>query len=277
MLINGFTVFAQILNFLILVALLRWVLYKPILRVMGQRQQQIQERWQGAERLQTEAQQTLADYQRQQQDWEAQRQAQLAAMRSEVEQERQRQMAQLRQEADQQRASWQADLHQAQAALAHQLGQQVMQQTLTMARQAMTDLANADLERQMVAVFCDHLRRLPADQHHTLVQALAPDLPIAIRSSFSLSPDLQQHIINALGSTFGTTPAVEFSTTSDLICGLELRLAGQEVVWSFDTYLATLEQRLATALTGKIPSSQAPPEPPLPDSTLPETPFPQPS
>lgn len=263
MLINGFTVFAQILNFLILVALLRWVLYKPILRVMNQRQQQIQERWQGAEQLQAEARQVLADYQRQQQDWDNQRQAQFAAVGAEVEQERQRQMAQLRQEADQQRGDWQADLHQAQAALVHRLGHQVIQQTTAVARQALMDLASADLERQMVAVFCDHLRCLPAEQHHTLAQALTPDLPVAVRSSFSLSSDLQQQVINALGAAFGVTPAVEFSTTPDLICGLELRLAGQEVVWSFDTYLTTLEQRLATALTEKSTAEKSPIAPAL--------------
>lgn len=263
MLINGFTVFAQVLNFLILVALLRWVLYKPILRVMNQRQQQIQERWQGAEKLQAEARQALADYQRQQQDWDNQRQAQFAAVGAEVEQERQRQMAQLRQEADQQRGDWQADLHQAQAALVHRLGHQVIQQTTAVARQALMDLASADLERQMVAVFCDHLRCLPAEQHHTLAQALTPDLPVAVRSSFSLSSDLQQQVINALGAAFGVTPAVEFSTTPDLICGLELRLAGQEVVWSFDTYLTTLEQRLATALTEKSTAEKSPIAPAL--------------
>ena len=263
MLINGFTVFAQILNFLILVALLRWVLYKPILRVMNQRQQQIQERWQGAEQLQAEARQVLADYQRQQQDWDNQRQAQFAAVGAEVEQERQRQMAQLRQEADQQRGDWQADLHQAQAALVHRLGHQVIQQTTAVARQALMDLASADLERQMVAVFCDHLRCLPAEQHHTLAQALTPDLPVAVRSSFSLSSDLQQQVINALGAAFGVTPAVEFSTTPDLICGLELRLAGQEVVWSFDIYLTTLEQRLATALTEKSTAEKSPIAPAL--------------
>ena len=68
MLINWFTVFAQVLNFLILVALLRWFLYKPILKVMHKRQMQLEDRWQEAERLQAEAQQALITYQQQQQE-----------------------------------------------------------------------------------------------------------------------------------------------------------------------------------------------------------------
>ena len=116
MLINGFTVFAQILNFLILVALLRWVLYKPIFKVLNQRQKGLEERWQEAEQLQTEAQQALLAYQQQQQDLADQRQSLLAAARAEAEQERQRQIIEIRQEAADQRADWRADLHQAQQA-----------------------------------------------------------------------------------------------------------------------------------------------------------------
>ena len=247
MLINGFTIFAQILNFLILVALLRWVLYKPIFKVMNQRQKGLEERWQGAEQLQTEAQQALSDYQQQQQDLAHQRQALLAEVRAEAEQERQRQTIQIRQEAADQRADWQADLHQSQQAFLQSLRQQVMRQTTAIARRALADLANADLERQIVTVFCDHLRHLPPDQHQTLAQSLAE--PMAVRSSFGLSADLQQQVIDTLTTTFGNVPPVEFAIDPDLICGIELRLAGQEVVWSLDTYLTTLEQRLATALT----------------------------
>jgi F-type H+-transporting ATPase subunit b len=246
-LINGFTVFAQILNFLILVALLRWVLYKPIFKVLNQRQKGLEERWQEAEQLQTEAQQALLAYQQQQQDLADQRQSLLAAARAEAEQERQRQIIEIRQEAADQRADWRADLHQAQQAFLINLRQQVMQQTTAMARRALADLANADLERQMVAVFCDHLRHLPANQHQTLAQTLAE--PMAVRSSFGLTTDLQQQVIDTLQATFGQVPPVEFATVPTLICGLELRLAGQEVVWSLDTYLTTLEQHLAAALT----------------------------
>lgn len=250
MLINWFTVFAQILNFLILVALLRWVLYKPILKVMHKRQALIEERWQEAERLQAEAQQALVTYQQQQQDLQHQRAQLLTEAHAAADRERQHQLTQVRQEMNAQRAAWQADLHQEQAAFLRTLRQQVIHQTTAIARQALGDLANADLERQMVGVFCDRLHHLDPAQHQAIAQALTQgDQSILIRSSFELPPDLRQQLIDTLHAQFAIAQPIDFATTPSLLCGIDLKLAGQEIVWSLDTYLHTLDQRLSTALT----------------------------
>jgi F-type H+-transporting ATPase subunit b len=249
-LINWFTVFAQIFNFLILVALLRWFLYKPILKVMHKRQTVLEERWQEVERLQAEAQQALTTYQQQQQDLHQQQATLLATAHVAADQERHHQLAQVRQEIANQRAAWQADLHQEQAAFLRTLRQQVIHQTTEIARQALGDLANANLERQMVGVFCDRLRQLDPAQHWAIAQALAQgDQPILIGSSFDLPPDLRQQVIDELKAQFAIAQPIDFATTPSLLCGIELKLAGQEIVWSLDTYLHTLDQRLSTALT----------------------------
>lgn len=249
MLINWFTVFAQVLNFLILVALLRWFLYRPILKVMQKRQTLIAERWQESERLQAEAQQALATYQHQQQELHQQQAAWLAEARLAADQERQRLLGQVRQAIADQRTAWQAELHQEQNAFLRTLRQNVIHQTYAIARQALKDLANADLEAQLVQAFCDRLRQLEPSQHQAIVQALSQtNQPILIRSSFELPPDQRQQVTDTLHTQFAIAQSIEFITTSDLFCGIEIKLAGQEVVWSFDTYLQTLEQRLSNAL-----------------------------
>lgn len=250
MLINWFTVFAQVLNFLILVALLRGFLYKPILKVMRKRQALLEERWQEAERLQAEAQQTLLTYEQQQQEFQGQQAALLAEARAATEQDRQHQLAQLQQEIGEQRAAWQTDLHREQDAFLRTLRQKVIHQTYAIARQALTDLANADLERQIVQVFCDRLHHLDAPQRQAIAQTLSqPHQPILIHSSYELPSDLRQKVIGELHSQFSISHPVEFVTESNLLCGIEMKLAGQEIVWSLDTYLQTLEQRLSDALT----------------------------
>jgi F-type H+-transporting ATPase subunit b len=256
-LINWFTVFAQVLNFLILVALLRWFLYQPILKVMQKRQTLIEERWQEAERLQAEAQQALATYQQQQQ--QQQQATWLAEARLAADQEWQRLLGQVRQAIADQRTAWQAELHQEQAAFLRTLRQNVIHQTYAIARQALKDLANADLEAQLVQVFCDRIRQLETPQHQAIAQALSQtNQPIPIRSSFELPPDRRQQVTDALRTQFALSQPIEFVTTSDLFCGIEIKLAGQEIVWSFDTYLQTLEQRLSNALAQEETSHHEP-------------------
>jgi F-type H+-transporting ATPase subunit b len=253
-LINWFTVFAQVLNFLILVALLRWFLYKPILTVMQKRQALIQEGWKEAEQLQTEAQQILNRYQQQQQQFQQQQATLLAEAQAAADQERQHQLAQVRREIDDQRVAWQNDLHQAQAAVWQTLRQQVAHQTIAIARQALQDLANADLEQQIFQVFCDRLQQLDEPSRQAITLAMAQtQQPILIRSSFEISPALRQRLMDNLRHHWGADPAmaeqpIEFGLDPELLCGMAIKLAGQDIVWSLDTYLQTLEQRLSSVL-----------------------------
>ncbi len=259
MLINGFTVVAQVLNFLILVALLRWFLYQPILKVMQKRQTLIAEQWQAAERLQAEAQQALATYQHQQQELHQQATTWLAEARSAADQERQRLLAQVHQAIADQRTAWQTELHQEQAAFLRTLRQNVIHQTDAIVRQALKDLANADLEAQLVQVFCDRLRQLDPPQHQAIVQALSQTKqPILVRTSFELPSHWRQQVTDALRTQFAIAQPLEFVTTSDLYCGIEIKLAGQEIVWSLDTYLQLLEQRLSNALMQEETSHHEP-------------------
>jgi F-type H+-transporting ATPase subunit b len=258
-LINWFTVFAQVLNFLILVALLRWFLYQPILKVMQKRQTLIAERWQEAERLQAEAQQALATYQQQQQELQQHQATWQAEARLAADQERQRLLAQERQAIADQRTAWQTDLQQEQEAFLRTLRQNVIHQTYAIARQALKDLANADLEAQLVQVFCDRLHHLDSSQQQAIAQALSQtNQPILIRSSFELHPDRCQQIIEVLRTQFAIPQPIEFVIASDLFCGIEIKLAGQEIVWSLDTYLQTLEQRLSHALAQEETSHHEP-------------------
>ena len=62
MLINWFTVIAQIVNFLILVFLLKYFLYDRIVKAMDEREQRIQLRLKEAEEKKQEADQEARSY-----------------------------------------------------------------------------------------------------------------------------------------------------------------------------------------------------------------------
>ena len=109
MLINWFTVVAQIINFLILVGLLRWFLYQPILQVIEKRKSRLEQEWQAAKTAQTEAEETIDHYQEKQQTLEQQRQDFLSQARGEAEQERQRLLTETRQVVTEQRHTLQQD------------------------------------------------------------------------------------------------------------------------------------------------------------------------
>jgi F-type H+-transporting ATPase subunit b len=249
-LINWFTVIAQIINFLILVALLRWFLYQPILQVIQKRQNRLEQQWQAVATARTAAQQTIDQYQQKQETLAQQRQAFLSQAQVEAEQERQRLFTTARQEIAAQRHTWQENWYQEKAAFLRTLRQQVIHQTLNIARQALANLANAPLEQQIIRVFCDRLTHLDPEKHAAIGQALTQndDLPLQIISHFEIPADLRQQVIDTLQSQWELVPSPQFLADGNLLCGIRLKLAGQEVCWNLDTYLQNLEQRLTDAM-----------------------------
>ena len=250
MLINWFTVVAQIINFLILVGLLRWFLYQPILQVIEKRKSRLEQEWQAAKTAQTEAEETIDHYQEKQQTLEQQRQDFLSQARGEAEQERQRLLTETRQVVTEQRHTWQQDWSQEKKKFLRTLRQQIIQQTVNIARQAVSHLANASLEQQIIRVFCDRLQHLAPDKQAAISQALTEsDQPLQIITHFDLAPDLRKQVIDTLQGQWAIAKPPQFVTDRQLICGIQLKLAGQEICWNLDTYLENLEQRLTDAMS----------------------------
>ena len=244
MLINWFTVIAQIINFLILVFLLQRFLYKPIMQTIKKRQTMIDAKWEDAEIAQEEAQREADTYRQQQQKLQQQEQAMTAQMVHKVEQEHTQLLTKARREVEEMQKKWREALSQEQNDFIRSLRQQIAEQTYVIARQALQDLANADLEQQMIASFCQRLQNIDENQKQIITQSLQDShQPIIIKSSFEISPESRQQITKNLQIQVINDNPLEFQTSPDLICGIQVKLAGFVISWNLDDYLQTLESR----------------------------------
>ena len=106
MLIDWFTVIAQIINFLVLIALLKRFLYDRIIKAMDQREEKIASRLAEAERNRKEAEQEAEAYQKKNRELDEKRQEMLSQAKEEVEVKRKELMKKARDEVDQVQARW---------------------------------------------------------------------------------------------------------------------------------------------------------------------------
>ncbi len=126
------------------------------------------------------------------------------------------------------------------------LRQQLVRQTYSIARRALQDLADADLEQQAIAVFLERLRHLDPAERQALQDS---DRAIAIRSSFEIPPERQAQMIDRLhAQQLGRGREIRFETASHLICGIELYCDRRAIAWSLDDYLQSLETHLNAAV-----------------------------
>jgi len=241
MLIDWFTVGAQVLNFLILVWLLKHFLYKPILNAIDAREKRIAAELADADAKKTEAQKERDDFQNKNKAFDQQRSALLGKAVDEAEAERGRLLDEARNAADSLRAAQATALRNDQKRLGSEITRLAKDEVFGMARKTLADLATVSLEERMGEVFTRRLREMDGKSKGLLGAALkSSSEPAVVRSAFDLGTEQKAAIQNALNETFSAEIRIRFETSPDLISGIELTTNGQKVAWSIADYLASL-------------------------------------
>ena len=252
MLIDWFTVGAQIVNFLILVWLLKHFLYKPILDAIDAREKKIAAELADADTKRTEAEKERADFENKNKTFDQQRSALVAKATDEAKAERERLVDQAKKDADGLRASQMDALRNDQIRLGSEITLLAEKEVFAIARKTLTDLATVSLEERIGEVFTRRLRELDPKSKELLGAALknSPE-PALVRSAFDLPANQRAAIQNALNETFSAVVRIKFEESQDAICGIELSANGQKVAWSISSYLAGLSKKVDDLVDAK--------------------------
>jgi F-type H+-transporting ATPase subunit b len=243
MLIDWFTVGAQVLNFLILVWLLKHFLYQPILNAIDAREKRIAAELADADAKKAEAQKERDDFQNKNKAFDEQRSALLGKAAEEAKAERERLLDEARKAADSLRAAQATALRNDQKRLGGEVTRLAKDEVFGIARKTLADLATVSLEERMGEVFTRRLRGMDGKGKELLGAALkSSSEPAVVRSAFDLGAAQKAAIQNALNETFAAEIRIRFETSPDLISGIELTANGQKVAWSIAEYLVSLEK-----------------------------------
>lgn len=242
MLIDWFTVAAQVINFLILVWLLKHFLYKPILDTIDERESKVIERLSDADGKMTEATRLQEDFLRKNQEFDRRRADLLSKARDDVEAERQNLLVGAYKEYDQQRKKFEESLSQDEDHLAEQLISRIRKEVFTIARKVLSDLADARLEESMAGIFIARLRELNIEEKQLLVADFRTSAgSVQIRTAIELTQEQRTRIERTLEEMLVEKPQCRFETMPDLIGGIEVTISGKKLAWSIREYLSSLE------------------------------------
>ena len=199
MLIDWFTVVAQVINFLVLVWLLKRFLYKPILRALDAREQQIALTLADADAKKAEAKQERDEFQHKNEAFDRQRTALLSQATDVAKAERESLLDQARQDAIALRLERQAALKREQQHLNAEITRRTREEVFAIARKTLTDLAGTSLEARMSEVFARRLQALDDETKDDFAAAVKTSSePVLVRSAFDLSPEQRAVIQTAL-------------------------------------------------------------------------------
>jgi F-type H+-transporting ATPase subunit b len=252
MLIDWFTVGAQLLNFLILVWLLKRFLYKPIRNAIDAREQRIAAQLADADAHKAAAHKEQEEFQSRNAAFDAERNAMLAKVAAEAAMLRERLLGEARQAADDWSAKQARSLHDDRVRLGQEVTHVVRSEVFAIVRRVLGDLAAVGLEERIGEVFMRRLRDMDAKAKQALGAAIqASSEPVLVRSTFSMPPERQAAVQNALNEAFCAAIRIRFQTAPESISGIEIVAGGQKLAWSIDDYLNSLEERVGQLLDAR--------------------------
>lgn len=248
MAVDAFTLVAQIVNFLILLFLLRAFLFRPVQRVMAERERRIADEHAAAERARADAEDAKEALRSEREELARTRRERLAELEREVERVRGERLDDVREETEAARDAWRADLARAQRDAADELRRRAPAVLAEALRRGWRELADEDLEARAVDAFA---RRLAGLDRPTLeaLRAAAARGPVVVATAFEASRERRDALRAALADVLGDGVEPAFERDASLVAGVALRVGDLRVGWSVDDHVAGLARAWADAST----------------------------
>lgn len=253
MTIDWFTFFAQILNFLVLVWLLKRFLYQPVLDAMEAREKQIASRVEEAEEAKRVANEEADVHRDKIRELENTREKLVEEAADEVKAWREEHMQGAREEVEQARNEWYHGIEREQHAFIRELQKRAASHVHRLTEHILKDLANADLEQQAFEVFLERLGDITASERKQISDALGnSEKHVYVESAFELTEAQIERIKQVIHRGLQEELKVDFRVEPDLICGIELQAAGYKVAWSAEEILESMEEDLSRLLEASL-------------------------
>jgi F-type H+-transporting ATPase subunit b len=245
MLIDWFTVSVQIVNFLILVALLKHFLYAPILRAMDERERTIAARLDDAATAKQEAEAKAAILSREQEEFALTRNQLELEAHQEIERWKDESLERIKDEIKAQRANWQQNLVDEQETFLQKLKIQISRQVFLVAQKALADLADSSLESRLLETFLKKVEQEPGDP---LEKSDLNTKTLQVLTGFPLNNQQKETLRSKLGLTFSSFNDVNFSDDETLGLGIRLLANDRKWEWNLSRYMQDIEKEIIQSM-----------------------------
>ncbi|BBM85837.1 F0F1 ATP synthase subunit B family protein [Candidatus Uabimicrobium amorphum] len=247
--IDWFTVVAQIINFFILLWLLKHFLYQHIIDAMDEREQHMQQQSQNIADQKKQLQGEIDSYQQKNTDFAKECQEKQKQVDRELDVYREEQVQEIRNEVAQMQEKWKQSISSEQNTFMQDLRDFLIRETIAISRQTLRDVANEQLEDSIVANFFLQLQQLSKEDYRLLEKSGTPQQnKIVVMSTFEIKDEFRRKIQQILQEKIEEDFVLKFTKSSDLICGIELKLPEHKISWCLQNYLQDFERKVNVAL-----------------------------
>lgn len=215
----------EIINFLVLVWILKRFLYKPVLAVIARRRAGIEKTVADAQALHAEAEALQTQYEGRLAEWNEERQRARDVLTRELDAERNSKMAEQQTALEQEREKARVSELRRQADASHRIEATALVQGARFATRLLEQAAGPDTETRLAELVINELSQLSAERVTALRTSYGKAAEaIVVVSAFPLTTEQAGRLERALTKTTGLTVPTRFEQDSGLIAGLHITI-----------------------------------------------------
>jgi F-type H+-transporting ATPase subunit b len=223
--LNWSTVALEILNFLILVWILKRFLYQPVLDVIARRRAGIEKALADAETRRTEAASLQQQYEGRLAEWDRERQQAREALARELDAERSRKLVELQTTLEQEREKVRVAEERRQADAVRKLEETALLHAARFTTRLLQQASGPDLEARLADLAITGLTALPAERIADLRNSHGkPPGAIRVTTAFPLADGQRQRLEQALASIADPDIPRQFEQDSALLAGVRISI-----------------------------------------------------
>ena len=240
--IDWTTLVLEIINFLVLVWILKRFLYRPVMEAIAARQQRVEGKLAEARAIEDGARELQQQYQRRLADWDMEKAKARATLDTELLQERNRQMQVLDKALLEERERVAAVTAHKQQEAQRELEVEALAHAQRFASTLLARLADPVVESRFVSLLFEDWATLPDTQVESLRRAVLVDKAKAtVTTAFPLLPEQRREIESALQSRLEADLVVAFDEDPNLLAGVRLSLGPWQLNMNFADELASFK------------------------------------
>ncbi len=231
-----FTFIAQIVNFLLIVFILRALLFKKIVAAIDGRQEEIAGRFEQAEQDKQEAKKRRSELEEKHADFREKRKELIENAKQEADKKRKELVTDAQKELEEKKRVWEQQIEKDQARFLEELKKMAAKELVLLLEKALEDLSDEELEKKMAEKLIAGLK----EKDSVFSEEKKNSGDYVIKSSFSVPDKAREEFTALLGS-------VEF-TSDDSFHGITVEKGGRRLEWTIEAWLesfgSALEERL---------------------------------
>jgi F-type H+-transporting ATPase subunit b len=242
--IDWWTLALQTVNVLILIWLLTRFFFRPVVKIVAERQRKASELLDDAARARRDAIEARTKAEQERDGVAAEREKLIAQAHDAAQLEKQNVLAQAEQEIDKRRDEADAAIARSQAAAEAAVIERAGSLAVDVARRLLDRFRAEDVLAAFIDETCRDLRALSPQARQNLGSAATAERPIEVVSAMPLSDDNKRQIGTTLKEVFGRKLPLAFRSDPGIINGIELQTQNTIIRNSWRADLDRIRRRL---------------------------------